>query len=102
MAAAPVTALGGVRFRAGQLEEEDPSQEAGRQQLRTERTLEGAMAKAKEEGWLAAPPRAPERGRVRQEPRELGASLSAGGYRCHRPEQGQRRGDMSRKPRGVG
>lgn len=57
------------------------------------------MAKAKEEGWLAAP-RALERGRVQQESRELGANLSAGRYRCHRPEQGQRRGGMIQKPRG--
>ena len=102
VAAAPVTALGGICFCAGQLEEEDPSQEAGRQQPRTEKTLERGMAKAKEEGWLAAPPRAPKRGRVQQESRELGANLSAGRYRCHRPEQGQRPGGMRRKPRRGG
>lgn len=48
--AAPVTAVGGICFCAGQLEEEDLSREAGRQQLRTERSLEKGMAKAKEEG----------------------------------------------------
>ena len=54
------------------------------------------------QGGGAAGSTSPKRGRVQQDSRELGASLSAGRSTCCQPEQWQRQGGMRRKPRGVG
>ena len=54
------------------------------------------------QGGGAAGSTSPERGWVRQDSRELGASLSAGRLTCRQPKQWRRQGGMRRKPRGAG